>query len=39
MKFKKLGNTDIDVSLICLGTMNMGEQILRKKVLNKWITL
>ena len=26
MKFKKLGNTDIDVSLICLGTMNMGEQ-------------
>ena len=26
MKFKKLGHTDIDVSLICLGTMNMGEQ-------------
>ena len=26
MKYKKLGNTDIDVSLICLGTMNMGEQ-------------
>ena len=26
MKFKKLGNTSIDVSLICLGTMNMGEQ-------------
>jgi len=26
MKFKKLGNTNIDVSLICLGTMNMGEQ-------------
>jgi aryl-alcohol dehydrogenase-like predicted oxidoreductase len=26
MKFKKLGNTDLDVSLICLGTMNMGEQ-------------
>jgi len=26
MKFKKLGYTNIDVSLICLGTMNMGEQ-------------
>jgi aryl-alcohol dehydrogenase-like predicted oxidoreductase len=26
MKFRKLGNTDLDVSLICLGTMNMGEQ-------------
>lgn len=26
MKFKKLGNTDIDVSLICLGTMTWGEQ-------------
>ena len=26
MKFKKLGHSDIDVSLICLGTMNMGEQ-------------
>ena len=26
MKYKKLGNTNIDVSLICLGTMNMGEQ-------------
>ena len=26
MKFKKLGHTNIDVSLICLGTMNMGEQ-------------
>ena len=26
MKFKKLGHTDINVSLICLGTMNMGEQ-------------
>ena len=25
-EFKKLGNTNIDVSLICLGTMNMGEQ-------------
>ena len=26
MKFKKLGNTDIDVSLICLGTMTWGQQ-------------
>lgn len=26
MKFKKLGNTNIDVSLICLGTMTWGEQ-------------
>jgi len=26
MKFKKLGYTDIDISLICLGTMTWGEQ-------------
>ena len=26
MKFKKLGNTDIDISLICLGSMTWGEQ-------------
>ena len=26
MKFKKLGNTDLDVSLICLGTMTWGSQ-------------
>ena len=26
MKFKKLGNTSLDVSLICLGTMTYGEQ-------------
>ena len=26
MKFKKLGNTDLEVSLICLGTMTWGTQ-------------
>ena len=26
MKFKKLGNTDLEVSSICLGTMTWGEQ-------------
>ena len=26
MKYNKLGNTDLDVSLICLGTMTYGEQ-------------
>ena len=26
MKFKKLGNTDLEVSLICLGTMTWGQQ-------------
>lgn len=26
MKFRKLGNSDIDVSVICLGTMTWGEQ-------------
>ena len=26
MKYRKLGNTNLDVSLICLGTMTYGEQ-------------
>lgn len=26
MQYKKLGNTDLEVSVICLGTMNFGEQ-------------
>lgn len=31
MKFKKLGNTNLDVSLICLGTMTWGEQNTEKE--------
>ena len=30
MNFKKLGNTDLDVSTICLGTMTWGEQNTKK---------
>ena len=26
MNYKKLGNTDLDVSTICLGTLTWGEQ-------------
>ncbi len=26
MKYRKLGTTDLDVSVICLGTMTFGEQ-------------
>ena len=32
MKFKKLGNTDLDVSLICLGTMTWGTQTVEKEI-------
>ncbi|PPR46031.1 MAG: General stress protein 69 [Alphaproteobacteria bacterium MarineAlpha5_Bin8] len=31
MKFRKLGTTDIDVSVICLGTMTFGEQNSKKE--------
>ena len=31
MEYKKLGNTDIEVSLICLGTMTWGEQNSKKE--------
>ena len=31
MKYKKLGNTDLDVSVICLGTMTFGEQNTQKE--------
>ena len=31
MKFKKLGNTNLDVSLICLGTMTWGTQNTEKE--------
>ena len=39
MNFKKLGNTDLKVSTICLGTMTWGEQNTQKMPLNKWIIL
>ena len=31
MKYKKLGNTELDVSQICLGTMTFGEQNTEKE--------
>ena len=31
MNFKKLGNTDLKVSTICLGTMTWGEQNTQKE--------
>ena len=31
MKYKKLGNTELEVSQICLGTMTFGEQNTEKE--------
>ena len=31
MEYRKLGNTDIDVSVICLGTISYGEQNTEKE--------
>ena len=31
MNYKKLGNTDLDVSTICLGTMTWGEHKVKGK--------
>ena len=35
MKFRKLGTTNIDVSLICLGTMTWGTQNTEKDAFEK----
>ena len=35
MNFKKLGNTDLDVSTICLGTMTWGEQNSEKEAFDQ----
>ena len=35
MEYRKLGNTDIDVSLVCLGTMTWGQQNTEEKKVMK----
>ena len=35
MKYRKLGTTDIDVSVICLGTMTWGEQNSQKEAFDQ----
>ena len=37
MNYKKLGNTDLNVSTICLGTMTWGQQNTMEEGLSKWI--
>ena len=39
MKYRKLGSTNLDVSIICLGTMTWGEQNTEKEGFAKWILL
>ena len=35
MKYRKLGTTDLDVSVICLGTMTWGEQNSQKEAFDQ----
>ncbi len=35
MKFKKFGNTDLEVSLLCLGTMTWGKQNNQKEAFDQ----
>ena len=35
MKYRKLGNTEIEVSTICLGTMTWGEQNSQKEAFDQ----
>ncbi len=37
MNYKKLGNTNLDVSTICLGTMTWGEQNSQEEGFEQWI--
>ncbi len=39
MNYRKLGNTDLDVSTICLGTMTWGEQNTQEEAFDQTETL